>query len=294
MAERYGGPVPYQLGLYEKSMPGTLDPADKLREAKEAGYDYLELSIDESDEKLARLEWDRKAVDSLNYAMEETGVPVKSICLSAHRRFPLGDPEPEIRKKSLAIMERALSLAARLGVRIVQIAGYDVYYKDSSEKTRELFAGNLEKSLRIAAREGIILAFETMETPFIDTVEKAVSWVNRFASPYLQIYPDTGNLSNAALKYGTSPGEDLEKGRGHVAALHLKESKPGVYREVPYGQGHVNFTEAIRAAWRLGVRLFVAEFWHSPAGADTGAARWRTILRENNRFLRNFLDRADG
>jgi predicted hexulose-6-phosphate isomerase len=279
----------YRLGLYEKSMPHTLTVADKLREAKNAGFDYLELSIDESDEKLARLEWKREAIDRLNGAMEETGVRLTSICLSAHRRFPLGDPDPAIRGKSLAIMEQALSLAVRLGVRIIQIAGYDVYYKESSELTRDFFAENLEKSLRMAAREGIILAFETMETPFIDTVEKALFWVNRFSSPYLQIYPDTGNITNAALNYGGSAGEDLEKGGGHVAALHLKESKPGIYREVPYGRGHVNFDGAVRAAWRLGVRLYVAEFWYSPAGGP-----WRAELRDASLFLRNFLDRAGG
>jgi predicted hexulose-6-phosphate isomerase len=280
---------PYRLGLYEKSMPQALGPADKLREAKDAGFDYLELSIDESDEKLARLEWKRDAVDALNDAMEETGVPVKSICLSAQRRFPLGDPEPAVQEKSLAIMEQALSLAARLGVRIIQIPGYDVYYKESSEATRDFFALNVEKSLSMAAREGIILGFETMETPFMDTAEKAAFWVNRFASPYLQIYPDTGNITNAALKYGSSVREDLEKARGHVAALHLKESKPGIYREVPYGQGHVNFAETAEAARRLGVRLYVAEFWYSPA---RGTGRWREELREANRFLRDILDRA--
>lgn len=46
----------YRLGLYEKSMPNTLSLPEKLAEAKKAGFDYLELSIDESDEKLSRLD----------------------------------------------------------------------------------------------------------------------------------------------------------------------------------------------------------------------------------------------
>ena len=39
-----------------------------------------------------------------------------------------------------------------------------------------------------------MLAFETMETPFINTVEKAVYWVNKVNSPYLAVYPDLGNM----------------------------------------------------------------------------------------------------
>ena len=278
----------YQLGLYEKSMPWSLGLPEKLRVTGAAGYDYLELSIDETDEKLARLDWSPEEVKDLHHAMEESGIYIKSICLSGHRRFPLGDPDSETRRRSLSIMERTIALAARLGVRIIQIAGYDVYYKPSTAETQRLFAENLERSVYMAAREGIILAFETMETPFINTVTKAAAWVRKFQSPYLQIYPDTGNITNAALEYGGGIKEDLENGTGYLAALHLKESKPGVYREVPYGEGHVNFSEAIQTAWRLGIRLYVAEFWH------TGGDSWRETLNGNNKFLRNFLDKASG
>jgi predicted hexulose-6-phosphate isomerase len=269
-------------------MPGFLELPEKLMETGAAGYDYFELSIDETDEKLSRLDWNSGEVKKLYRSMEESGIFIKSICLSAHRRFPLGDTDPEIRRRSMIIMEQAITLAARLGIRIIQIAGYDVYYKPSTDETQKWFAENLKCSVLTAASEGITLAFETMETPFINTVAKAAVWVRECLSPYLQIYPDSGNITNAALEYGDKIKEDMEKGAGHIAALHLKESKPGVYREVPYGQGHVNFSEIIQTAWRLGVRLFVAEFWHS----DT-AGSWRELLRGNNRFLRNFLDKTD-
>ena len=38
----------YCLGLYEKAMPGNLTMAEKLTAAREAGYDYLEMSVDET------------------------------------------------------------------------------------------------------------------------------------------------------------------------------------------------------------------------------------------------------
>ena len=275
---------PCLLGLYEKSMPGTLSIGQKLEETKNAGFDYLELSIDETDEKLARLNWKEDDLAILRRSMAEKEIPIRSICLSAHRRFPLGDPDPAVQRRSLAIMEEAIALAVRLGVRIIQIAGYDVYYKPSDEHSRAVFGDNLGLCVAMAAREGVILAFETMETPFMDTVEKAMYWVRRFPSPYLQVYPDIGNITNAALLYGSPVSADLEQGAGHIAALHLKETKPGVYREVPYGTGHVDFTAASTGALRLGVRLFVGEFWY------TGAENWREVLKENNRFLRKVLD----
>ncbi|MEI8200386.1 MAG: L-ribulose-5-phosphate 3-epimerase [Eubacteriales bacterium] len=276
----------YLLGLYEKGMPGTLTLPEKLEETKAAGFDYMELSIDETDEKLARLDWSDMEIHTLHSAMEETGIPIKSICLSGHRRFSLGDPDPAVQKEGLEIMNKAILLAAKLGVRIIQIAGYDVYYSSSNEKTRGDFEKNLVLSVQMAALEGVILAFETMETEFINTVAKAMAWVTAINSPYLQVYPDIGNITNASLQYGTDVLQDMEYGRGHLSAVHLKETRPGIFREIPYGSGHVNFTAAAAKALQLGVRMFVGEFWY------TGEENWRELLQKNNDFLREELRQA--
>lgn len=49
-----------QIGLYEKALPNSLTLNEKLVLAKDIGFDFFEISIDESDEKLARLDWDKK------------------------------------------------------------------------------------------------------------------------------------------------------------------------------------------------------------------------------------------
>ncbi|MCD8241818.1 MAG: L-ribulose-5-phosphate 4-epimerase, partial [Lachnospiraceae bacterium] len=46
----------YAIGLYEKAMPKTMSWKEKLSCAKECGYDFVDISIDETDDKLARLE----------------------------------------------------------------------------------------------------------------------------------------------------------------------------------------------------------------------------------------------
>ena len=80
----------YTLGLYEKSMPGSLSLPEKLAAAREAGYDCLEISIDETDEKLARLDWGEEERLRLVESAARAGCPVATMCLSAHRRYPLG------------------------------------------------------------------------------------------------------------------------------------------------------------------------------------------------------------
>ena len=271
----------YHLGLYEKSMPNSLSLREKLIETRKAGFDYMEISIDETDEKLERLKWSAQKTRELVRDTWDTGTPVISMCLSGHRKYPLGCEDKGIREKGMEIMYDAIQFAAGTGLRIIQIAGYDEYYGPSNENTKQLFLENLMKSVEMAASCGVILAFETMETEFLNTVGKAMYYIETIASPYLQIYPDLGNITNAACLYGLAVLDDIRSGRGHLAAMHLKETVPGKYRDIPYGTGHVDFTSAIKTARNMGVRLFVGEFWHNP---DTD---WQQQLTLANQFIRS-------
>ena len=273
----------YVLGLYEKSMPGSLSWTEKLTAARKCGFDFVEMSVDETDAKLARLDMSAAERMELLQAMAQSGLPIRSICLSGHRKYPLGSPDEAVRRRSLEIMEKAVALASDLGIRIIQLAGYDVYYEEGNERTRAWFRENLAKCVEMAAREGIVLGFETMETPFMDTVGKAMKYVEDICSPYLGVYPDAGNLTNAARLYGHDLLTDIRSGEGHIVAFHLKETVPGKYREIPFGTGHVDFASVVDTAWQLGVRRYVAELWY------TGQEDWEQILVDTSRFLRSYF-----
>lgn len=247
------------------------------------GKDY---DIDEKDEKLARLDWTAQERRELVDAMQEVGLPIRSMCLSGHRKYPLGSADPAVRERGMEIMEKAVALADNLGVRIIQLAGYDVYYEGSTAETKALFLENLRKAAEMAAVKGILLGFETMETDFMNTVWKSMFYVNAVGSPYLGVYPDSGNLTNAALTGKASVLEDLKSGRGHIVAMHLKETVPGVFREVPFLTGHVDFEAIIRTAWELGVRRYVTEMWYT-GNDDT----WKDDIHFACRSMRELLDR---
>ena len=136
----------------------------------------------------------------------------------------------------------------------------------------------------MAARDGILLGFETMETEFMNTVGKAMKYVDLVNSPYLNVYPDAGNITNAAVIYGTDVLEDLRSGEGHIVAVHLKETVPGKFREIPFGTGHVNFKDMIHTAYSLGVRRYVTEFWY------VGNPEWKKDLDFARSMMGDLLD----
>ena len=275
----------YALGLYEKAMPSTLSWKEKLEAAKEAGYDYVELSIDDSEEKIGRLDMPKEERLELVKTMYEVGIPIRTMCVSALTKYSMGNDKPEYEARGMEILKKSIRFADDIGVRVVMIPGYDVYYEPSTVETKRRYLKNLKIGAETAERAGVILGLETMENEFMNTVEKAMKYVVLCGSNYLKIYPDLGNLTNAAVQYQTDVLEDLELGRGNITSLHLKETLPGRYREVPYGTGHVDFEAAIEKAWEMGIRRYVTEFWYK------GSENWREDLRFAHDMMTGLLDR---
>ena len=155
------------LGIYEKALPRMDDWQKLLQLVKNLGFNFLELSIDESDERLARLNWDKEQRWKLVQAIWSTGVRIHTLMLSGHRRFPMGSADPAVRERSMDMIKKSIQLAADLGIRNIQLAGYDVYYEPKTLQTREYFLGNLQRAVEMAAAREIMLDIETMDDAFI-------------------------------------------------------------------------------------------------------------------------------
>lgn len=246
------------IGIYEKAIPDAYDWEQKLKVAKAAGFDYLEISIDESDERLARLDWSEATIKTLNTLVETYGIPIRSMCLSGHRRFPFGSHDETLSAKARTIMDKALKLAEKLHIRNIQLAGYDVYYEDSDESTLAKFREGLRDSARKAEQKNIMLSIEIMDTELIGTITRGLSFIDPIHSPYLKLYPDLGNLS----RWTDNPSGELFLGKESMVAIHLKDTRPGEFKRVPFGEGTVNFKELFKTLNVLEYHgPFVVEMW---------------------------------
>ena len=83
-------------GIYEKAFDPAISWEERLLRARELGFDYVEISIDEKDERIARLYDSGAALSELRAACANTGMQIKSMCLSAHRRFPFGSADAAV------------------------------------------------------------------------------------------------------------------------------------------------------------------------------------------------------
>lgn len=92
------------VGIYEKALPQDLSWEEKFNLTHELGFNFLEFSIDESDERLARLDWTAQQREDFRNAMWRTHSRINTLMLSGHRRYPLGSKDPAVRKQSLEMM----------------------------------------------------------------------------------------------------------------------------------------------------------------------------------------------
>ena len=270
------------LGLYEKALPASMDWAERLYAARELGFDYIEISIDEKDERLERLDWNEEERSAMHRALEETGIPILTMCLSGHRRFPFGSADPEIRRRAHEIMEKAILFAREFGIRVIQLAGYDVYYEPSTAESLKLFEEGLAAACEMAEKHQVMLSMEIMDTPLMSSISRYKPYKAKLPTPWFTVYPDVGNLS----AWGNDVVKELELGGKEIAAVHLKDTLavtpdfPGQFKCVPFGTGCVDFPLCLRQLEKQGYHgPYMIEMWDEP-GKD-----WKAEITAAKAFI---------
>ena len=257
----------YEKALYKKTLPEQIDEAARL------GFDLFEISIDETEERTTRLKTPLDMRKQLALQARDSGIRLFSICFSAQRRFSMGSTDQALRQKSLQMMQEAIGLCCDLGVRVLQVAGYDVYYEPQTIETQKWFEENLEKSACWAEREGVMLAVETVEK-HITSVESGMDIIQRIDSPWLTLYPDVANL----YMNGCDPVKELSLPENKMTALHMREAPDDGY--IPFGRGKLDFDGIFRV---LEERKFhgplIVELWNEDNPA------YEKILKDAIYFL---------
>ncbi|WGI36407.1 L-ribulose-5-phosphate 3-epimerase [Mesomycoplasma lagogenitalium] len=263
------------LGIYEKAINNKFSWAEKIDIAKEAGFDFIEFSVDESDFRLERLDWTDQQINELRKILIEKNFYFNSMCLSAHRKFPFGSKDPIIRKKALEIMEKALILAKKLGIRIIQMAAYDVYYEKANETTRKRFIEGMKKCALLAQKYSVDLAFETMDTPFAGTISKCLTFLKEINMPNFFVYPDLGNLN----QFTNDVENEIMLGKDKIIAFHFKDTTSSKFKEVEWGKGTVKFPKSLKAIKKINFKgPILIEMWSKNNKDET--------LKENVELLK--------
>lgn len=243
------------LGIYEKALP-DLTWDERYKAASEAGYDFIELSIDRN--RLNKLDYSDADISEIRRCAQKYGMSLETMTVSANRYWPIGDIEK--REDGIRIIKKAIVLAKKLGVKILQLTAYDVYGKTSTHRSRQLYEDAIRELLKFDEDYDVILAIEVLEdVSHFNTSKKLVPFIQKIGHPLLKEYADTGNL----VYNGFDPVQDLKAAIEEAVAIHIKDAVIHNEHNIGYGEGLVDFDEVFAFLKKADYKgVLVSECWH--------------------------------
>jgi hexulose-6-phosphate isomerase len=250
------------------AMPGGLaneiDPVDAMRQAKDAGFDGIELGIGEKG--AFNMKTKKAACEAWAKEAKQIGIQIVSVATGQYWGWPLTSEKAAIRKKafdfSVAMIERAgwLKAGAVLVVPALVRAGflpdspeipYDFAYKTSQDA--------LKKLAKVAEKNKVAIGVENVWNGFLYSPLEMARFVDEIKSRWVGVYFDVGN----PVVFGM-PQDWIRILGKRIKRVHLKEYKrflevnvggeKVVYQhtfpknfEVPFGEGDVNWPAVKKA-----------------------------------------------
>ncbi|MDO4500587.1 MAG: L-ribulose-5-phosphate 3-epimerase [Erysipelotrichaceae bacterium] len=263
------------LGIYEKALPIEVSWRERFELAKKAGFDFIEVSVDKS--RLNKLDWTDEEIKEMLDLAEEFGMPYHTLTLSANRYWPIGDNK--LRDEGIKLIKKAIVLAKKMNIEIIQLAAYDVYGKESTEESARLYKEALLEVLEFNKDYNIVLAIEVLEDcNLYNTSEKLVALIKDINSPYLKEYADNGNL----IYNGYDPVEDLKACKDEIVALHVKDAIFHNEHNIEYGHGEVDFEGVFKYLKEIDYQgILVSECWYEED--------FHPDLEYVNNFIRRYM-----
>lgn len=247
------------FGIYEKALPLKTSWADRLKSAKDIGFDFVEMSLDPSLERLERLDWSKEKRMELRRIVGDSGIAIQTMCLSANRSFPIGSTEKTVRQRGLEIVRKAIDLASDIGIRIVQLAGYDNEKGDTNQQTQALYVHGIGQAVLWASKQSVLLGLENQEDGYVDSPTTAINIINKIRSPYLSLYMDVGNL--VVKEFDVL--KEIKIAKGYLCGIHIKDARLGEPRRVPFAQGEVPFDKIFSQLFSYGFSgPMMIEMWN--------------------------------
>ena len=219
-------------GICIGSLPGQLSLEEKLRLAKDAGFDGVEFgTIEDMDEARAT----RDLVDRI-------GIEVPSIMASKHWSHPLSSADPTVREVCVQNMRDSISCAKVLGADTVLLVPGVVNEETSYEEAYERSQPEVATLATYAEDAGICIGIENVWNKFLLSPVEFARYVDEIGSSCVQAYFDCGNI----LLYGY-PEQWIRTLGARIKKVHVKGFKTASRTFVYLLEGDINWA-AVRDA----------------------------------------------
>ncbi len=242
--------------IFPRSMP----LADQFREAKNAGFQGIEIRLGEREQ--LNVTTSRDDAMRIGDAARSTGIEIVSLWVSDPLSAnPLNHSDPALRAKGVDALHQAIDVARALGCgallivpgRIGEGPRFRFGYQDSWDR----ISAELRKLIPHATEAKVLLTPENVWNKFLVSPLEMRAFVDQFQSPWLQTHFDIGNV----MQFGYPQDWILTLGP-RIKRLHAKDYKLSERAEqgrfVDLLEGDVQWKEVMAALNKIGYRGFIS------------------------------------
>lgn len=185
-----------------------MSPEDRLRLAKDAGFQGVEIGTMDDLAECERLAGQARSI----------GIEIHSVMASGHWANPLSSPDEETRRKGVANIRQSVDTAKVSGADTVLVVPGVVNEQTPYELAWDLSLKSMRELAPYAEKEGICLAVENVWNKFLLSPPEMLRFIDACESPAVAAYFDVGNI----LIYGY-PDQWIRSLGSKLKKVHLKD-----------------------------------------------------------------------
>ncbi len=228
---------------------GTLK--DKMKLAKEAGFDGIELALDETGE--VSMESTKEDLAKVKAYAEEIGIEISSLATMLYWTYNYTSANLENRQKAMEITKKQLEVAAELGCDTIlvvpgavevsfdpgEVVEYDVAYERAQSALKELAP--------YAEKLGVCIGVENVGNRFLLSPLEEARFIDEIGSDYVGAYFDVGNVVPNGF-----PEHWIKILGSRIKKVHIKDYKRKVSGYVDLLEGDVNWPKVMEGFKNVG------------------------------------------
>jgi L-ribulose-5-phosphate 3-epimerase len=270
--------------IFEGGLEATLPVAEAMAQAKDMGFDAIELAIASSG--VFTHESTREQCEALVAKADELGIEIASVASGESWGCSPTDDDPAVRSKIVEFTRQALQRAQWLGTDAYLFVpgAVDVFFLENSpvvpyDVCYERSKAAIQQILPTAERLGVTLGIENVWNKFLLSPLEMRDFIDGFGSRAVGSYFDAGNVLLTGY-----PEHWIDILGQRIVRVHVKDFKKSVGTAegfVDMLEGDVDF-EAVKAALnRIGYDGYItAEMLpHQPGRPEKTAAAMKKLFK---------------
>ncbi len=245
---------------FPDGLTGKKGIKESMMEAKEAGFEGVELSV--SSEGELSLSSTKAEVERIKRHAQQIGVEIIDLAVMPLWDYPLTSSDPATRERAEEIVRKAIEFVTWLDVDTLLIipGAVDVFFNPNAEVVQYDTAYKRAKEsllglVPFAEKNKVYLAIENVWNKFLLSPLEFRDFIDQFNSEYICAYFDVGNI--LVMGY---PEHWIRILGGRIKRVHIKDFKKDVGNIngfVSLLEGDVNWKEVMKALKEINYDGFV-------------------------------------